>query len=387
VADDSLGPGPGTDDEFDRQLRALTEGLAGEARFHELSAAERAKAGARRAKEARKQAARSARLAERAARRATGQPSTPRRWLLGSLIIVVAVAIVSGLFWLSIGRALRSGPGGTQSGRGGATSTGTPSATSASTTPTLTPSPPAAAGGPPPVDPFANTLAENWADGAAGIVIPAAHPVGDYTAAQVGDAYQITRKLLIAAHLDPRTLLGGAPTAFADLLTRQQRTQFLAGLNRTGVDTQGNEVSTRTMVTSFAPGTAQLIGSVIKVHGTMSARAAIDQRQKVLAVDVDYRFVYPVEPPGAPTDWRRVVGEISGSVEFGDWARASTPFQPWVLFNDGSAGARCGTNDGYVHPEYPNSPPQQVQPSGPAINAYSLATQPAPGTCQSVTGT
>jgi hypothetical protein len=162
VADDSLGPEPGTDDEFDRQLRALTEGLAGEARFHELSAAERAKAGARRAKEARKQAARSARLAERTARRATGQLSTRRRWLLGSLIIVVALAIVSGLFWLSVGRALRGGSGGSQSGRGSTTPTGTPSATSASATST-----PAAAGGPSP-------------------------------AAQVADAYQSTGKLFAA---------------------------------------------------------------------------------------------------------------------------------------------------------------------------------------------
>jgi hypothetical protein len=387
VADDS--PGPGTDDEFDRQLRALTEGLAGEARFHELSAAERAKAGARRAKEARKQAARSARLAERAARQATGQPSLPRRWLLGSLIIVVAVAIVSGLFWLSIGRALRGGSGGSQSGRGAATSTGTPRATATRSRPSSPTSstPPAAVGGPPPADPFANTQAANWADGEAGIVIPVAHPVGDFTAAQVADAYQVTRKLLVAAHLDSQTLAGGAPTAFAGLLTRQQRTQFLAGLNRTGADKQGNELSTRTMVTSFAPGTTRLIGSVIKVYGTMSARAAVDQRQKVLAVDVDYRFVYPVEPPGAPTDWIRVVGEVWGSVEFGDWAQASAPFQPWVLFTNGAAGAQCGTNDGYVHPDYPNSPPRQVQPTGPPVNAYSLATAPAPGTCQSAAST
>ena len=299
MADDSLGPEPGTDDEFDRQLRALTEGLAGEARFHELSAAERAKAGARRAKEARKQAARSARLAERTARRATGQLSTRRRWLLGSLIIVVALAIVSGLFWLSVGRALRGGSGGSQSGRGSTTPTGTPSATSASATSTpatstpVTSSPAAAVGGPPPADPFANTDAENWADGAAGIVIPAAHPVGGYTAAQVADAYQTTGKLLIAAALDRQTLLGGAPTAFADLLTRQQRTQFLAGLNKTGVDKQGNKLSTRAMVTSFAPGTTQLIGSVIKVSGTMSVRAAVDQRQKVLAVDVACEHAVP----------------------------------------------------------------------------------------------
>ena len=52
-----------------------------------------------------------------------------------------------------------------------------------------------------------------------GIVLPAAGPVGEYTAAQVESAYVMTRKLLAAAFLDQKTLLGGQPTAFADLLT------------------------------------------------------------------------------------------------------------------------------------------------------------------------
>jgi hypothetical protein len=385
VADESTGPEHGTDDdEFDRQLRALTEGLAGQPRFRELSAAERAKQGARRAKEARKQAARNARRAERASVRAAGQPSLTRRWLLGSLIIVVAVAIVSGLFWLSLGRALRGAPGDTQPSRGSTNPAGKPTATRASTSPAA--STQAAAAGGPPADPFAGTPADNWLDGAAGIVIPAAHAVAQYTAAQVAAAYQTTKKLLVAAALDRQTVLGGPPTAFAALLTRQQRTQFLSGLNLTGVDKHGNELSTRDMVTSFAPGSTQLIGSVIKVYGTMSARATVDQGQRVLAVDVDYRFVYPVEPPGAPADWMHVVAEISGPVEFGDWDQATTPFQPWVLFSNAAAGGRCDTNDGYVHPDYRNSAPQSVQPSGTAIDPYSLATEPASGTCRPVTG-
>jgi hypothetical protein len=383
VADDSIGPDPGTEDEFDRQLRALTEGSAGRARFHELSAAERAKAGARRAKEARKQAARAARRAERAARQAAGQavgqPPTPRRWLLGSLVIVLAVAVVSLLAWVSLGRPLTD-KYPLPTGNATVPSIRTPGKTTAP--PASAASETAAVGGPP-ADPFAGTPAENWADGEAGIVIPAAHAVGRYTAAQVAAAYQSTRKLLIAAGLNRPTLLGGAPTAFAGLLTRQQRTQFLDGLNRVGVDKHGNELSTRALVTSFAPGSARFIGSVIKVYGVMSARATVDQGQKVLAVEVNYRFVYPVEPPGAPADWSWVIAAISGPVEFGDWPQASSPFQPWVLFSNGTAGARCDSDDGYVHPDYPNSAPDKVQPSGPAVDPYSLATAPASGTCGS----
>jgi hypothetical protein len=383
VADDSIGPDPGTEDEFDRQLRALTEGSAGRARFHELSAAERAKAGARRAKKARKQAARDARRAERAARQAAGQavgrPPSPRRLLLGSLIIMVAVAVVSVFAWVSLGRPLTDKyPPPT--GNATVSSIGTPGTTTA---PTASVASETAAVGGPPADPFAGRPAENWADGTAGIVVPAAHAVGGYTAAQVAAAYQSTRKLLIAAALDTPTLLGGTPTAFAGLLTRQQRTQFLAGLNRVGVDKDGNELSTRTLVTSFSPGSTRLIGTVIKVYGTMSARAAVVQGRKVLAVEVNYRFVYPVEPPGAPADWMRVIASISGPVEFGDWAQASSPFQPWVLFSNGTAGARCDSNDGYVHPDYPNSAPDKVRPSGPDVDPYSMATAPASSICGS----
>jgi hypothetical protein len=94
-------------------------------------------------------------------------------------------------------------------------------------------------------DPFAGTPADHWGDGAVGIVLPAAGPVGGYTAAQVESAYVMTRKLLAAAFLDRKTLLGGRPMAFADLLTSQQETWFLDGLDKKGVDQQGNTRTAR----------------------------------------------------------------------------------------------------------------------------------------------
>ena len=80
-----------------------------------------------------------------------------------------------------------------------------------------------------PADPFAGIQAASWADGESGIVIPSARPVGNFTVAQVKGAYEATRRLLIAANLDEQILLGGAPTTFAGLLTKQQRDEFLAG--------------------------------------------------------------------------------------------------------------------------------------------------------------
>jgi hypothetical protein len=243
----------------------------------------------------------------------------------------------------------------------------------------------------PPADPFAGTPAEHWANGAAGIAVPAAHLAGPFSAGQVAAAYAMTRKLLIAQNLDRKTLLGGYPAAFADLLTAEQRKEFLAGLNKTGVAKNGDPLSTRDWVVSFAPGTTTLVGDVIKVHGTMSARAAKYQGYNVLDVDINYRFVYAVQPPHQPQDWMRVVGRLHGYVEFFNWANPGGTLQPWVRNDPGMAGGKCGTTDGYTHPDFPGNRPAPGQPSeqptGTPIDPYSMANPEGPGNCQAITGT
>jgi hypothetical protein len=242
----------------------------------------------------------------------------------------------------------------------------------------------------PPADPFAGTPADHWADGAGGIALPAAAPADGYTAAQVESAYQATRKLLIAANLDPQTLLGGPPTTFSNLLTNQERASFLSGLNEKGVDAAGSPLSTRTLVMSFAPGSAQLIGNVIKVHGTM----AVDKSgslNNTLTIDVDYLFVYAIESPGQPNDWMRVVDQTTWNVSFGNWHGAAASFEPWVTSSGGgAAGTECGSTDGYSHPDYPagavDGPRPTVTPSGPPIDPYVLGRGPA-GICVPATGT
>lgn len=241
----------------------------------------------------------------------------------------------------------------------------------------------------PPADPFAGTPADHWANGAAAIVVPAARPIDGYTAAQVKFAYQTTRKLLIAGELNRQTLLGGRPIAFADLLTHDQRSWFLNGLNKTGLDKHGRQVNTRGTVLSFAPGSTQLIGDIIKVHGTMRARAGkISGGYTVLNVDIDYIFVYPVEPPHQPTRWMRIVDQRLGLVEFGHWVGAATSFEPSIDYMGFIAGAQCHTMDGYVHPDYPDAPSSEAQPtpSGAPVDPYAMGTSGKSG-CQRTTGT
>jgi len=198
----------------------------------------------------------------------------------------------------------------------------------------------------------------------------------------------MTRKLLIAQNLDPTTLMGGAPTAFSNLLPPPERTQFLGGLDKTGLAKDGSELSTRVWVASFAPGTTVLLGHVIKVHGSMNARAAVDKGRKVLDIDVIYRFVYAAEPPHAPADWMRIVGQINGYTEFIDWLDPGGALLPWVFYSPDIAGIRCGIGDGFIHPDYPGGPPDKVQPSGAPVDPYATASPASHGVaCQATTGT
>jgi hypothetical protein len=258
-------------------------------------------------------------------------------------------------------------------------------------TPTSPPtvSPPARAAGPP-ADPFAGSPADQYANGTAGITIPAAAAHGPYSAAEVRAAYASVRKLLIASNLDPATLRGGSPTAFANLLTSAQRTYFVQRLDQTGLDSHGYQRSTRGWVASFAPGTTKLIGSVIKVHGTISAGIAQVNGHEVLRIHLDYVFVYPVEPPGLPADWMRIVDRNYGNVDFATWDDPGGAPEAFLnLWNEGgTAGARCDVNDGFIHPQFPNGPGSKVKPSGTPVNPYSQSAPPPTGNaCHTTTGT
>lgn len=330
--------GSAHEDEIDRKLRELTEGLMAEPVLKEPSAAERAKRAGRDLKNDRRRQRKQRRNA-RSVRLTVG------------VIAVVVLAAAGGVTWLRLSHSPTGRSSGQQPPLGGTPAVGAP-----------------------PADPFAGTQAENWANGESGIVTSAAKPVGSFTAAQVMKAFQTTRRLLIAANLDKQTLLGGAPTAFADLLTRRQRADFLAALNKKGVNSGGYPLSTRKWVASFFPGSAEFTGNVIKVHGMMSAQTAHEAGGTVLAIQVNYVFGYAVEPPGNPSDWMRVLDHQYGSVDFAQWDDPGGPLEPWDQTIIGNAGIQCGTTDGYIHPDYPSERTPVPAQSGPAINPYSRST-------------
>jgi hypothetical protein len=387
MPDASSGPAP--PDEFDRELRELTEGNAGEAIFTEPSAAERATG-----------AVPSIRPPGKARARHARRRRSPFAWTLFLVVIVAGATVLS---WLGY-RHFANGTGNAAAGPAAAVAA--PAAPAVAVPAVAVPAvavPPGAAAsvaaasatgggagtvlsgtivpmdpfGGTPADPFAGTPADRWADGAAGIVLPPAKPAGGFTRAQVAAAYETTGKLLIAANLDRPTLLGGAPTAFARLLTAAQRATFLAGLNKAGETRAGYPVSTRTWVASFAPGSTELIGTVIKVHGTMSARAFTSKGTAVLAVDISYFFAYAVEPPHDPVDWTRVIDHEQGSFDFTARGDAGGALQPWDRAVIDNGGLRCGAGDGYIHPAYPVDLSIDDREFALSMHSFTLVTRAA----------
>ncbi len=187
------------------------------------------------------------------------------------------------------------------------------------------------------------------------------------------------KKLLIAGELSKSTLLGGRPAAFAALLPAQDRKRFLDGLNATGTYKGGGDKNTREWVTAFVPGSTDLIGKVIKVHGQMTATATVKGGWKVLDVHVSYLFAYPVEPPGQPAKWMRLVAHRTDDYLFAHWEGSTSPLKPWVMSDSDDTPILCGTTDGYVHPDYTQS--SGGLGKGAATDPYSLKATDMPGRC------
>ena len=392
MPDGADGPDPAPLDELDLELRELTEGRAGDPLFLEPSAAERAKAAPVRTEDvsgvpdAPSSAATPTAPADPGAPDVPGAPGAPggtravrrRTWrggrLAAALLAVTLLLVGGGLVWLRFGHTAGSSDG----------SAPVPDTALGSILGTIAPGDLFAGAS---ADPFLGTPANDWADGAAGIVAPPAGSVGGFTAAQVAAAYATTGELVDAASLDMRTLLGGQPAALERLLTARQRATFTAGLDAHGVGKDGRPLSTRSWVASFAPGTAQLDGGVIKVSGTMDAVAVTESGRQVLRVEVNYSFVYAVEPPHDTTDWSRVVTRQYGSVDFARWDDPHGVLEPWdKTVVDPLSGVACGPADGYIHPAYPSNGSITAQQSRLVIRPYSRALPAASGACASTRG-
>ncbi|WP_436495149.1 hypothetical protein [Actinokineospora sp. HUAS TT18] len=114
-------------------------------------------------------------------------------------------------------------------------------------------------------EPFAATPAKDWADGEAGVVIPPVEAIGAHPAAEVTDAYQRARAVVLAAMLDPAVILGVDTEPYVQLFAEGDRADLRAAI--------ADPARVDRFLVRFAPGTT-LMPQAPKVRGRMWAESA-----------------------------------------------------------------------------------------------------------------
>ncbi|MEV4168987.1 hypothetical protein [Nonomuraea sp. NPDC049709] len=227
--------------------------------------------------------------------------------------------------------------------------------------------------------PFEGSKAEDWAEGAAGFDMPEAKAVGGLSKKDVAKGIERTRKLLTAALLDRKTILGGKPAAFMELLPPEERSWFRKGLTRKGDQT------TRGWVTSIAPKTAELASDVIKVHGRTKLSSFKQDGRTGAKLETNYIVVYAIQRPGQAETLTRLVKHERGSVLV---YREGGEVVVWIQDGGGSVTpARCDVEDGYIHPFYDDSVPDKVGAEGTPTDPYELDEPELKGECGASKGT
>ncbi|EDY61334.2 hypothetical protein [Streptomyces sviceus] len=216
-------------------------------------------------------------------------------------------------------------------------------------------------------DPFAGSPAKRWADGAAGIAVPKAKPVGGRSAAKVEQALELTKKLLVESNLDPATLRGERPRAALDVLDPLQKD--VRGILETGLRKPDEKHDPLWMFSRFDPEEVRPVGDVVKTRGRMTFKAG---DHASVAVHADYTFVYPVVQTNGSTEVTRTIIRRILDVEISDPAKYQvTPGKLTVVnWDQDINNSACEVYDGYLHPSFSSSDPTGPDPTGPTSDPY-----------------
>ncbi|MFC8514171.1 hypothetical protein [Streptomyces sp. NPDC057257] len=293
---------------------------------------------------------------------AAARPERRRRrvWPVLGVLLAAAVAVVA-----VKPSVIPGDPFGTKDDKGTSASGASPlpPETAAPTAPPTRPDPEV----PTLARPFAGSPAERWADGAAGIVLPKATPVGTLSKAQVEQALQQTRTLLVDANLNAATLRGERPTTALGVIEPKQ-TDLLTQLN-TSLGKPDEKHDPLSMFSRFDPAEIKLVGDVVKTRGRITFKAG---EQASVAVHADYTFVYPVVRAGGSKEVTRTIVRRILDIQVSDPTRYRvTPGKITIRRYDRDIGnSACDVYDGYLHPEFSSDAPTGAAPTGPTTDPY-----------------
>ncbi|MFH9725316.1 hypothetical protein ACH4M4_20460 [Streptomyces sp. NPDC017254] len=297
----------------------------------------------------------------------TYTPARPRRrkgWYVVGLLAAVALFVVALDPWHMIGSPAGDGRSGTPLAQESERPTGAPPVEPARL-PTLD-------------EPFRGSPAVRWANGTAGITVPAARATGWMSRAQVEQALRRTRDFLASSSLDPAVLRGRHPTKAITLINPHQRDvkDYLAAAFRTPTE----ENDPLLLFSRFEPSQVRPVGDVIKTRGRITYR---EGERGALQVTTDVTYVYPVVRAEAGSD--EVVRTIVRREVVLNWDDPSKIITErgtfsLVSYKADMTNAGCGHPTGYFTPEFGTDRAATDGAGGEAVDPYDRSTSIDDGT-------
>jgi hypothetical protein len=221
-------------------------------------------------------------------------------------------------------------------------------------------------------EPFKGSPAVRWADGTAGIDLPAARATGWMSKKQVAQTLDRTRDFLAASSLDPDVLRGKRPAKAIALINPHQRDvqDYLA--TAFGTPTRKNDPLL--LFSRFSKTKVKLVGDVVKTRGRITYRQG---KRGAVEVTTDVTYVYPVVRAAAGSDEvARTIARREVVMSWDDPAKVITEPGTFSLVSykvDGTNGG-CDTFTGYFTPQFSAERAATGSGDGPEVDPYDRST-------------
>ncbi|MGW3661126.1 hypothetical protein ACWD6R_38260 [Streptomyces sp. NPDC005151] len=220
--------------------------------------------------------------------------------------------------------------------------------------------------------PFMGSPAARWADGTAGISLPAARAAGWMSKEQVAQALDGTRDFLVASSLDPDVLRGERPRkAIALINPHQQDVQdYLATTFRA----PSRENDPLLLFSRFAKSKVRLIGNVVKTRGRITYR---EGKRGAVEVTTDVTYVYPVVRAASGSDEvARTIVRREVVMSWDDPAKVVIESGTFSLvsYKVDTTNGGCDTFTGYFTPEFSAERAATGSGDGPEVDPYDRST-------------
>ncbi|MFB7592238.1 hypothetical protein [Streptomyces sp. NPDC056169] len=220
-------------------------------------------------------------------------------------------------------------------------------------------------------DPFRGSPAARWANGTAGITIPAAKATGWLTKAEVQQALARTRDFLAASSLDPSVLRGGRPEKAISLMNPHQ--QDVRTFVSTALRTPSDDDDPRLLFSRFDPAQARLVGDAVRTRGRITYG---EGKLGALEVTADVTFVYASAPAGGGDEVVRTIVRRETVVSWDDPRKVTTEEGTFTLlsYKTHMTNGGCGKATGYFRPEFGGGGSEAGSTDGRTVDPYDRST-------------